>query len=158
MTHVGLNVPNASAHALLITGTAAWDCRDFAQVAVRNVAGGSETMTSATEKLRRLLDERGVEWKAPNSACADLQTFFKVGRWYVTADSLWYDKERIAIRMSDTLTPEQAIAATLGSGMCKNVDILANIGFFKCSECGISDNYVPNYCPNCGAKVLENKK
>lgn len=48
--------------------------------------------------------------------------------------------------------------AELGCGTCENIDILANIGFFKCSKCGISDNYVPNYCPNCGAKVLKNKK
>lgn len=42
---------------------------------------------------------------------------------------------------------------------CKNVDILASRGYFRCSECGMSQEYgIPNYCPNCGAKVLENKK
>jgi len=53
----------------------------------------------------------------------------------------------------------QAIAdelnAELGSGTCENVDALANHGYFKCSECGIGGYGVPNYCPNCGARVKE---
>lgn len=62
---------------------------------------------------------------------------------------------------------EQAIAATLGRGTCEWV--LEHSGTlydkWRCSNCGylfvesrvdqgIKDDFDPNYCPNCGAKVV----
>lgn len=35
---------------------------------------------------------------------------------------------------------------------CRNVD--DEFPFFECSECGCNAVVVPNYCPNCGAKVV----
>ena len=68
-------------------------------------------MTSATERIRALLDERGVEYRTHGTTD---RTWFEVGHisWFIherengnfTADAVF-------------LTPEQAIAATLGRGM-----------------------------------------
>ncbi len=69
-------------------------------------------MTSATDELRRLLDERGVRW------------------WEEDGHTLWYGQsinhaasafssfmfgENDKVHLSAMVTPEQAIAATLGS-------------------------------------------
>ena len=58
---------------------------------------------------------------------------------------------------------EQAIAATMGSGTCENANS-DGYGFrFECSECGYSAivnncaarlDELPNFCPNCGRKVV----
>lgn len=61
---------------------------------------------SATDELRRLLDERGVEYRWDNGTAT----------WYVdgTMYNAWgYDNERLTMSVCH-LTPEQAIAATLG--------------------------------------------
>ena len=61
-----------------------------------------------------------------------------------------------AIEAWNTRTPEQAIAATLGSGECEN--IAKYWGEFECSECDTladfgSDLHLVSYCPHCGKKV-----
>lgn len=76
-------------------------------------------MTSATEELRRLLDERGVEWQAPNNCQRDEITHFSVSGDY--SGTWWeaYEMSEGTLQMSseiyDELTPAQVIAATLGS-------------------------------------------
>lgn len=60
---------------------------------------------TATERLRSMLDERGVEWDKgafPNEA----RTY-----WRDVVARPW-DKQRLYV--TALLTPEQAIAATLG--------------------------------------------
>ena len=104
-------------------------------------------MTSATDELRRLLDERGVEWrKAPHysSESQDNETIF-VGNgieWYAND----HMNGRLGLRaLRYEVTPEQAIDATLGRGTCH----VAAFGF--CSECGARmDGIYQHYCPNCG--------
>lgn len=54
---------------------------------------------------------------------------------------------------------DKAIAAwnTRAERTCENVDKFASDGFFICGNCGFGDNAIeltPNYCPNCGAKVV----
>lgn len=52
------------------------------------------------------------------------------------------------------LTPEQAIAATLGPKVCHmSYNELSNTSI--CLACGWRMDGKPNYCPNCGAKVVE---
>lgn len=117
---------------------------------------------TATERLRELLDERGVKWwSKPRLVVSGVEK----GTEFDAADGSWVH----AIEALDGticvshLTPEQAIAATLGVGTCKNVhEPPRNTTFwptphFKCSECGathVSMDYV-YFCPNCGKRVVE---
>lgn len=139
---------------------------------------------SATDELRRMLDERGVEWTY--SIGPFLQTNWEVG------DVVWHAKELehgfdVSTRY---LTPEQAVEATLGatdakptqaesSGECHTVsmDCFGNPPFNQsglngnstacgCSECGApwstcglfrGNALRHNFkaCPICGAKVVD---
>lgn len=115
-------------------------------------------MTSATEVLRRMLDERGVEWrKTPHysSESQDNETVF-------AGDGIeWYANDhlngKLGLRAARyEVTPEQAIEATLGRGTCEDVGAAA---IFKCSMCGWKSSVftfgegMPCYCPNCGRRV-----
>ena len=125
---------------------------------------------TATERLRELLDERGVEWAAPDESWnQDSITYWKVGsiKWVAFESengTLWLNCNSVT-----DLTPSQAIAATLGAGTCHDK---GNIERFICSECGCRldlqdddweanmwlDNgvpMVPRFCPNCGVKVVD---
>ena len=127
-------------------------------------------MTSATERLRALLDERGVEWrKTPHysSESQDNETVFEGNgiEWYAND----HMNGRLGLRaLRYEVTPEQAVEATLGRGTCK-LDIIAyakggvDFAGFRCDGCGFTQA-VPsgglvgvtrnwNYCPNCGRKV-----
>ena len=108
---------------------------------------------SATDELRRLLDERGVEWRVGDypTTCTVWESDGIV--WH----GLWRDGciELIAWQV----TPEQAIDATLGRGTCRDVGRYA----FVCSECGwasdeprhVLGGFWPSYCPKCGKRVVE---
>lgn len=122
---------------------------------------------TATERLRALLDERGVKWWQSVNMLGCVFT-----RWY---SSLFSD-EVVAMENGDgelelfsrIMTPEQAVEATLGRGTCRALDGESSSGaplqardydeFWEpagvCSECG---ELIPlrNYCPNCGRKVVE---
>ena len=117
-------------------------------------------MTSETEKLRRLLDERGVEhydgvertlWGKDASGYRFSADELTIGSMSV---HMWCD------------TPEQAIAATLGAGTCHDEGTFSSWGLFTCSNCSIvfpldavkdapsiGRTLPPNYCPNCGRRV-----
>lgn len=121
-------------------------------------------MTSATDELRRLLDERGVEWwpmhDVENGYREDRDTEFLVyGCKHVAHE--WGCRLQV-----DMLTPEQAIDATLGRGTCKVEESWhgeSEMVEYRCTAC---DEYMvvevvkpdgaqrPNYCPNCGRKVV----
>lgn len=124
---------------------------------------------TATERLRELLDERGVEWAAPDESWnQDSITYWKVGsiKWVAFESengTLWLNCNSVT-----DLTPSQAIAATLGAGTCHPI-ISDNLtesegtgdAWADCSECGhllyvLTDpnSEPPNYCPNCGRKVI----
>lgn len=123
-------------------------------------------MTSATEILRRLLDERGVEYEAPHAGFTIVRTDNAVCKFYETLEEPEHGV--FAVVTTDWLTPAQAIAATLGRGTCRALDGESSSGaplqagdydeFWEpagvCSECG---ELIPlrNYCPNCGRKVVE---
>ena len=123
-------------------------------------------MTSATDELRRLLDERGVEWEATADAPDSLTTWATgsdTARW--CADELTNDRfDLYAYNVDEDvsgLTPAQAIDATLGRGTCRDVGRYA----FVCSECGwasdephhILGGFWPKYCPNCGREVVNDQ-
>ena len=116
------------------------------------------TDKTPTERLRELLDERGVEWHEVAGI-----TYFGRSEY----DTLYAANEYECGIVLDPLTPEQAIEATLGRGTCRNSEEVKNL-WFCCSECGCDLEYVvcgepisealpdgPRYCPNCGRKVVE---
>lgn len=110
---------------------------------------------SATEELRALLDERGVEYRWDNG----IVTWYAGGVMY----NAWrYDNERLTMSVC-YLNPAQAIVATLGRGTCKlsrGTSGLMHVTTGHCSECGAEvvkgtkDGYRSRYCQWCGAKVV----
>ena len=120
---------------------------------------------TATDELRRMLDERGVEWKEEGH---NKTKWSHDGIEYVAVNA-WPRNGGFETRLilHANLTPEQAIEATLGRGECKNVSDPPE-GFY-CSSCGWGDfaepshllttakftdnDGGPNYCPNCGKPV-----
>lgn len=113
---------------------------------------------TATDELRRMLDERGVEWM-PCAWEPQYETFYKNGDGvgFIVMESRVQDG--VLLRTDMVSTPEQAIEATLGRGECKDVGWRA-VGEFVCSECGhVTDDGIHgtdefHYCPNCGRKVV----
>lgn len=117
---------------------------------------------TATERLRELLDERGVE----HYDGIESTLWLKDEHGYrASADELTSGRMSVHIWCD---TPEQAIAATLGAETCHDA---GGSYAFICSECGcrldVTDvdgeptmwldgmATVPRYCPNCGRKVTE---
>lgn len=136
------------------------------------------TETSATEKLRRLLDERGVGYRAWDGGAHPMTV------WHVDEQSFEFEECRLingAKQVSNNpwdndghcmltitnrdCTPEQAIAATLGSETCHDKNG-GDAWCFSCDACGCvmpwRDSFSVrtiiggslNYCPNCGRKVV----
>jgi hypothetical protein len=118
----------------------------------------------ATEILCSLLEERGVEWREHEAPAAECIAFFDGNGWHDCWESVGGE-----VNVTFSMTPEQAIAATLGRGECHDEGDPSD---FCCSECGVrmftdtSDTYTmiasdgrtiiehPNYCPNCGRRIV----
>lgn len=123
---------------------------------------------TATDELRRLLDERGVEWRKPAQEYWVLLGMPE-GDSATIVGELSIEEATDGTLVAYNLTHEQAIAITLGSRTCHNVGDPSD---FCCSECGTrmftntSDTYTmidslgniieqPSFCPNCGRRVVE---
>ena len=115
-------------------------------------------MTSATERLRALLDERGVEWR-PIAWNPKKETF------YYTSEGVGFCADEyvdgVKIYTDAIITPEQAIEATLGRGTCKLVPTRdkprSKAPTLTCSECGWWTDEIGKawrYCPNCGRRCV----
>ena len=114
---------------------------------------------TATERLRQLLDERGVEWDYGITGPATT-------RFNASGIDVTFTPMLDGLVCSTILTPEQAVEATLGRGTCKmkRVEDEQRIlhGWLECSECGpvyppVSDRIAQAvaFCPFCGRKVVE---
>ena len=116
---------------------------------------------SATDELRRLLDERGVEW---------FESVTRKGLTWIYRDGKAirfhpWQPGTLKVSMFD-LTPAQAIELTLGRGTCVPIlnserDCRPYLSmWFVCSECGcrLTENRLgkvwQKFCPNCGRKVI----
>ena len=73
---------------------------------------------TATERLRAMLDERGVEW-TPSVWSAKDETFYTVGEVGFLATEM--SNGRMKVCTAGYPTPEQAIEATLGRGECEDI-------------------------------------
>ena len=119
---------------------------------------------TTTDELRRLLDERGVEYTFDHGYREFFWDFGESGRARASA----IGTKGLVQMIVTGITPAQAIAATLGTGTCHDK---GNIERFICSECGCrldlqDDDWeatmwldgaamVPNFCPNCGRRVVD---
>ena len=103
---------------------------------------------TATEELRRMLDERGVEWHG------DIATYWRDAD---AVESLFADN---ALDVSlYAISPEQAVEATLGRGTCRLEREPDSDRLWWCSNCRSYHEHVSEfpweYCPRCGAKVVD---
>lgn len=136
---------------------------------------------TATEELRRMLDERGVKWRAPDYLDFDDQgNLVKLPK---SADSTMFmsnyglmatatEYQDHCLMLEDfVLTPDEVIEVALGRGECR--DVCNSVAEFTCSACGFNCDLTswislfdgdegrhrhhhhgtPNYCPNCGRAV-----
>ena len=125
---------------------------------------------TATERLRQLLDERGVKW---SKGRYDRREFT---RWYIRNNNGYISASFRDVFAGENggpdlrcefynLTPEQAVEVTLGRGTCR---IDYHFGEWYCTGCGemvgtcdpaselcIDGNAIElwSYCPNCGRRV-----
>jgi hypothetical protein len=131
---------------------------------------------SATDELRKLLDERGVKYidndDERDEIAEPLTTtweYIQCGYEMVVTATEACDVENkpyLDMDFHHYFTPEQAIAATLGNGTCHMEQIPeCRYDDIECNECGIClwgffmDKpgegvcSKPNYCPYCGRAV-----
>ena len=122
---------------------------------------------SATEILRRLLDEQGIEYREYQPNPFEETTAWDLDvsdiRHEVFASFEEFDRGSTLLRFWNC-TPEQAIAATLGRRTC-HVETTENClpaeRYHRCKHCGAffavldaSGDIPPRVCPNCGRKVV----
>ena len=101
-----------------------WKSRHLRQVRGRGVSKVNDEKTTATEHFRQLLDKRGVEWRRTphySSESMDNETVFcGIGIEWLASDHL---NGRLGLRaLKYEVTPEQAVEATLGSGVDSMTD------------------------------------
>lgn len=112
--------------------------------------GSSEVRVSATDELRRMLDERGVEYN-------DRDMFGKhVFHWGEPLHgAMFTDGGEWTELVVENATPAQAIDATLGRGTCHDLHDHPD-GLFHCSACRkVADVPKARYCPYCGREVVD---
>lgn len=119
-------------------------------------------MTSATERLSALLNERG---KAHRAWPSGLVVWHDEGSWvyeYSPAKAegdYWGGILHATLRHCD---PEQAVAATLGPGTCEVEGSIIDTYEYNRWEYDLSCGHTiiwessepPNYCPECGRRVV----
>ena len=122
-------------------------------------------MTSATERIRAMLDERGVEYRIDDAKTVRV-TKWEFGEHSSAMFTEYDDGECVFVTSGHTWTPEQAIAATLGrSNVGRYVGLrrgeywerTENSDYY-CGGCGWKVTDHDSYCPECGGalhKVVE---
>lgn len=112
---------------------------------------------TATERLRQLLDERGVKWEEPDPYQDATAWVGSNNIEYVAHEGISFDGPTGRLILF-CLTPEQAVEATLGRGTCKwePADFITE-GEWWNTSCGESFTWepdgTPNYCPGCGRRI-----
>ena len=123
---------------------------------------------TATDELRRLLDERGEYYKVSGNRTwwgrpIDARTGEPINVFHNQAQPMGEDRLFVELQLA---TPAQAVEATLGRGECTVVSKLLIEGEYVPSsyyefemECGEGfkwdESIPPRCCPNCGRKVVD---
>jgi len=123
--------------------------------------------SNATDELRRLLDERGVEWEAFDDFEQTTEWSTHNGAfvyWARERDGKLLVETTAPTKCSASCTPEQAIEATLGRGECHMTKMRLphddeGSYWLLCDQCGfmvyMRDWWQPvRFCSHCGAKVV----
>lgn len=115
---------------------------------------------TATDELRRLLDERGVEYETDDTQIDGNGTMYRVTYVKEGYGRTWVYEEPpdcgLLVSYNYDLGAEDAVEATLGRGECRMETEESCQNWMSCSECH-ADYYNDqpiNYCPNCGRKVV----
>lgn len=115
---------------------------------------------SATDELRALLDERGVEWWEEYGFI-----YWKNRFGYSCNCATGHESGMVSVLFD--AKPEQAVEATLGRGTCEVVRSIRHDyeGGYGGTEyehelsCGHktwwADDDPPEWCPHCGRKVVD---
>lgn len=119
-----------------------------------------EPTTSATDELRCLLDEHGVEYETEDRLTI---RYTEWGDWLFSEplDAKPHTLGAQCELMRIPATPAQAIAATLGPGTCHiehyDTDVLLGEDYYRCTACHseIFHHLGYHFCPYCGAKVVD---
>lgn len=123
-------------------------------------------MGNPTDELRARLDELGVEYDTYDQVSMQ-NTYWNVGelrfRYCERKDSM----TELTMFAECGITPEQAIAATVGAGTC-HMEVKDNLVetegmgevWLECDECHWQMPLEPTtprfkYCPNCGMRIEE---
>lgn len=109
------------------------------------------TEQTAMERFRTALEERGIEFETDDDECAEGEermTLFKANLGesefdiFVTAKDWYFDGKLtpwLDVEFHNMLTPEQAIAATLGNTRAERTHAPVFDGkWFRCSACNES--------------------
>lgn len=109
-----------------------------------------------THRLREMLDEQGVEWWHDADVSPD-HTEWMTDCMAFT--SLGVDGDMLAVKTISKMTPEQAIAATVGERTTtrngKRVRRhYRDVPLCECCGQAIGDERY-NYCPKCGARIVK---
>ena len=106
---------------------------------------------TATDELRRLLDERGIEHMDFNMPERSLTLF--AGDEH---DGAYTENSVDTILTVYGASPAEAVEATLGMGTCHECAGMEDV--FECSACGMRfEGWAlkrwARYCPNCGRRI-----
>ena len=113
---------------------------------------------SATEEVRRLLDERGIEWRETSAEVAP----YDATRWvaggitweYLDCDGI---AEKVLMTTRTTISPKRAVEVSLGRETCRDEWADDSFAAFKCSKCGgvlvYHDKKRISCCPFCERRV-----
>ena len=111
---------------------------------------------TATDTLRALLDERGVEWEEPDPYQDATAWVGSNNIEYVAHEGISFDGPTGRLILF-CLTPEQAVEATLGRGTCR-MELSTDMEHVRCTKCGYkvphgADLTETRFCGGCGRRV-----
>ena len=94
---------------------------------------------------------------------AELCTWYGGGEHCETVYTVMCDNDNcpMDVKTFDFPTEAEAVAAwnTRSAGTCHSIDPVDSGEFFICSNCNFGAGrieFIPNYCPSCGYKVVKN--